>query len=67
MLNPENKIPMKNFTPEQIESFVNWLQSQISHSKDTINESQQACNFGREAMYEGMRDAYMQCLNWFKT
>ena len=50
---------------EQIMDFVKWLNSQIDHSNNLKKQSQQECNFGREAMAEGMRDAYMQCLNWF--
>ena len=60
-------IPMKNFTPEQLHEFVRWLESQIDHSKHVINEANETSNYGRLAMYEGMREAYMQCCNWFKV
>ena len=65
-INPINPIPMKNFTPEQLLEFVRWLEGQIDHSKHVINEANETSNYGRQAMYEGMRDAYMQCTNWFK-
>jgi len=52
-------------SPEQIMEFVKWLNSQIDHSTKAISQSHSECNFGREAMAEGQRDAYMQCLNWF--
>lgn len=52
-------------TPEQILEFVKWLNSQINHSTKAIQQSQNESNFGREAMAHDMRDAYMQCLNWF--
>ena len=52
-------------TSEQIMEFVKWLNNQIDHSTRLKKKSQTECNFGREAMAEGMRDAYMQCLNWF--
>ena len=48
---------------ERVQEMINWLQMQIDHSKEIINQSQQVGNFGREAQYEGMREAYMQCLN----
>jgi hypothetical protein len=58
---------MKNFTPEQLLEFVRWLESQINHSKNAINEANECSNYGRQAQYEGMRDAFMQCSNWFKA
>ncbi len=49
--------------PERMKEMVSWLQMQIDHSKEVINESHNEGNFGREAQYEGMREAYMQCLS----
>jgi len=48
---------------EQLHEMVSWLQMQIEHSKEVINDARSNFNFGREAQYEGMREAYMQCLN----
>lgn len=57
---------MKNFTPEQLQEFVRWLSSQIDHTKYGISEANEKNNYGKMAMCEGMREAYMQCINWFK-
>ncbi len=52
---------------EQTQETLKWLQSQIQHSSFVIKEAQTELNFGREAQYEGMREAYMQVLNWINT
>ena len=49
--------------PERVQEMVRWLQMQIDHAKEVINESRKEGNFGREAQYEGVREAYMQCLS----
>ena len=58
---------MKNITPEELREFVQWLSGQIDHSKNAINEASSESNYGRQAMAEGMREAYTQCINWFKV
>lgn len=49
--------------PERVRELLRWLQMQINHSKEVIRKAHEEKNFGREAQYEGMREAYMQCLN----
>jgi hypothetical protein len=51
---------MKN---EQLQEMIIWLNAQIEHSSTVINDSKKSSNFGREAQYEGMRDAFIRCLN----
>ncbi|MCC7303626.1 MAG: hypothetical protein IT233_13380 [Bacteroidia bacterium] len=51
----------------QTQETLKWLQAQIQHANSVIKESQQELNFGREAQYEGMREAYMQVLNWIHS
>ncbi|MCW3070696.1 MAG: hypothetical protein JWO44_586 [Bacteroidetes bacterium] len=46
---------------------VQWLNQQIAHINHAINEAHNECNYGRESQYEGMRDAFMRCLNKLNT
>jgi hypothetical protein len=55
---------MKN---EQLRETLRWLQMQIDHASDVIKESRVNQNFGREAQYEGMREAYTQVLKWISN
>lgn len=48
---------------EEIDELIQWLNSQISYTNEVIIESHESNNFGRESMYEGMRDAFLRCLN----
>lgn len=50
-------------TPEKLHDFVSWLSSQVEHLNSTINDAHEKQNLGREAQCEGMRDAFMRCLN----
>ena len=49
--------------PEKLHELVDWLNSQVEHLTGSINEAHDGKNFGREAQCEGMRDAFMRCLN----
>jgi hypothetical protein len=49
--------------PEKLHEFIIWLNSQVEHLTDAINEARESKNFGREAQCEGMRDAFVRCLN----
>lgn len=59
-MNIYTHIPMNS---EQIQEMVHWLNQQITHANDVINEAHLTNNYGRENQYEGMRDAFMRCLN----
>jgi hypothetical protein len=48
---------------EQLQDLLRWLSSQIEHSTNVIKEAKSTSNFGREAQYEGMRDAFIRCKN----
>ena len=50
-------------TPEKLHEFLNWLSSQVEHLTSSINDAHENKNLRREAQYEGMRDAFMRCLN----
>lgn len=45
---------------------VHWLSSQIDNANEIISESHRTNNYGREALYEGMKNAYLNCLNKLK-
>jgi hypothetical protein len=47
---------------EQLQELIRWLNNQIVHTNKVINESHDTVNVGREAQYEGMRDAFLRCL-----
>lgn len=47
---------------EQLQTMIRWLNEQIAYASSTINEAQQSSNYGRLAVYEGMREAYTKCL-----
>jgi len=49
--------------PEKLQILIRWLNEQIRYANDTIQESRQNNNYGREIQYEGIRDAFMRCLN----
>jgi hypothetical protein len=49
--------------PDQFQQIMNWLNQQIVHLNESIIEAHQTNNCGRKTQYEGMRDAFMSCLN----
>ncbi len=59
--NKPNKLP--HMKQEKLHDLVNWLTGQVEHLSTAINEAHDTRNFGREAQYEGMRDAFLRCLN----
>ncbi|MEO6884225.1 MAG: hypothetical protein ABI199_09400 [Bacteroidia bacterium] len=48
---------------EKLQELIRWLNVQIHHANEVIEESQRNRNYGRESQYEGIRDAFMRCLN----
>ena len=53
--------------PEKLQEMVQWLNQQISHINEAINKARNENNYGRESQYEGMRDAFIRCLNKLKN
>lgn len=49
--------------PDQLQQMMHWLNQQIMHLDESIIEAHQTNNCGRETQYEGMRDAFVRCLN----
>jgi hypothetical protein len=39
-----------------------WLHEQVKHINQAIAELEKAHNYGKATLCEGMREAYMQCL-----
>jgi hypothetical protein len=52
--------------PQQYQEMVQWLDQQIVHLNKSINEAHEGNNWGRENQLEGMRDAFIRCLNMLK-
>lgn len=48
---------------EKLQEVVHWLNQQINHLNEAIQEAHRTKNLGRETQCEGMRDAFMRCLN----
>lgn len=48
---------------EELQEILKWLNDQIEYANEAIHESHQSHNYGRESQYEGIRDAFMRCLN----
>ena len=48
---------------DQLQALVKWLNEQISLTNTSISEAHYTNNFARETQHEGMRDAFMRCLN----
>lgn len=63
VLNNHNRDMIPPVPPETIQEFVAWIKGQVEHLNGAINTAQQDRNFGREAQYQGMRDAFIRCLN----
>lgn len=58
-----NSIKSLPMNTEQLQNLIRWINDQIKHANETINESRKVQNYGREIQYEGVRDALMRCLN----
>lgn len=52
---------------EKLQEVIGWLNQQITHVNTSINEAHRTNNFGRETQHEGMRDAFLRCLNKLKN
>lgn len=52
---------------DQIQEMITWLSDQIEYANEAIHEAHSTNNYGRESQYEGVRDAFMRCLNKIKT
>ena len=48
---------------EQLQQMVLWLRKQIVLMCEFMNDARKTNNYVKEAQYEGMRDAFMRCLN----
>ena len=48
---------------QQLQDLVKWINKQIDYANKVINQSHDDSNFGREAKYEGIREALIECLH----
>jgi hypothetical protein len=47
---------------KQLQDLILWLRDKLSESESIIKESKITHNYGRATQFEGMRDAYLECL-----
>lgn len=47
---------------KQLLDLISWLRVKLAESESVIKESKITHNYGRAAQFEGMRDAYLECL-----
>lgn len=62
-MKPEITNKLSSMNPEKLHDFVTWLNGQVEHLSSSITVAHNTKNFGREAQCEGMRDAFMRCIN----
>lgn len=63
MLNNHAMEHVSPVPPETVREIVSWIKAQVGHLNGAIHEAQENRNFGREAHCQGMRDAFIRCLN----
>ena len=47
---------------KQLLDLVSWLRNKLAESESAIKEAKIAHNYGRATHYEGMKEAYLECL-----
>jgi hypothetical protein len=47
---------------KQLQELINWLRGQLKDTDSKIKESQVTHNYGKATQYEGMKEAYLECL-----
>lgn len=47
---------------KQLLDLISWLRVKLAESESVIKESKITHNYGRATQFEGMRDAYLECL-----
>lgn len=53
---------MKMNTNEVSTELAGWLREQVKTVNEAIRELEQTHNYGKATLCEGMREAYMKCL-----
>lgn len=48
---------------EQLQVLVKWLEHQISYLESSIENAQETNNHGRKLQHQGMKEAFVKCLN----
>ena len=54
-------------TNDKTTSIIGWLQDQVRCINQAIADLEKSHNYGKACMCEGMRDAYIKCLDKLKT
>ena len=47
---------------KQLLDLITWLRTKLAESETIIKEAKITHNYGRATQYEGMREAYLDCL-----
>lgn len=47
---------------QQTRDLISWLKSRLIEAECKIKESHLVHNYGKATQYEGMREAYLECL-----
>jgi hypothetical protein len=58
---------MNATTNATIDHLEGWLREQVKSVNDAIKELERIHNYGKAAQCEGMREAYMKCLEKLST
>ena len=46
----------------QLRTIVDWLRERLSETESVIKESKLNHNYGKATLFEGKKDAYLECL-----
>lgn len=49
-------------TNDKTHDVIGWLQDQVQHISKAISDLEKNQNYGKATLCEGMREAYMKCL-----
>jgi len=47
---------------KQLLDLISWLRIKLAESESIIKEAKITHNYGKATQYEGMREAYLECL-----
>ena len=63
----QSLIPQIMNTNDKTIDVLGWLQDQVRSISQAITDLEKSHNYGKAAMCEGMRDAYMKCIEKLRT
>ncbi len=51
---------------KQLDELNKWLDLKLEFVNTIIKEAKTSKNYGKETQYQGMKDAYIECINQLK-